>query len=391
MKEREELFIPQIESSVKASADVDRRRFLQAASIGAASLVLPSRIPGMSTQPTARNCIMLVLVGGPSHLDTFDMKPDAPSDVRGPFRPIKTNVKGIEISEIFPRTAKHADKYALLRSLHHNVSADHRSSLDMLDSGSISTDVFHPSLAAVMTRHFDIQNGILPHTNLTGTCRRLGEGFREGTSGQAAFVVPAGYTKKEVKGPRWLPAFDSNRYGTSRFGRSCYRAIELIASGGRFVTIDMFDSLVNEVTWDIHGARPFPAISSYRDVVGPMFDHAYSALLEDLSRTGLLDTTLVVATGEFGRTPQINPCGGRDHWPHCWTALFAGGGVHGGQVVGESDDIGAYVRERPTTPGDVIATIYHTLGIDYRSRYEGSDIESSPYVPEGAKPILELF
>src|SRR6187455_1085795 len=111
MKEREELFIPQIESSVKASADVDRRRFLQAASIGAASLVLPSRIPGMSTQSTARNCIMLVLVGGPSHLDTFDMKPDAPSDVRGPFRPIKTNVKGIEISEIFPRTAKHADKY----------------------------------------------------------------------------------------------------------------------------------------------------------------------------------------------------------------------------------------------------------------------------------------
>lgn len=375
MKEREQLFIPQIESSVKVSGDVGRRRFLHAASIGAASLVLPSRITGMSIPPTAKSCIMLVLVGGPSHVDTFDMKPDAPSDVRGPFRPIKTNVNGIEISEIFPLTAKHADKYALVRSLHHRGTADHSSSLATLDNVRMFGDALPCSGASS-----------LPQVDLSGI-RRLGEGSQADVSRHTSFI-PA---KLPEQVPARLTAFDSNRYGNSTFGRNCHSAIQLVASGVRLVTIDMFDNLVNEVSWDIHGSRPFPAISSYRDVIGPMFDQAYSALLEDLSRTGLLESTLVVATGEFGRTPQINPCGGRDHWPHCWTALFAGGGVRGGNVVGASDEIGAYVRERPTTPGDVLATIYHTLGISYRSTNEDSDTNLFPLVPEGAKPIHELF
>ena len=362
MKEREQLFIPQIESCVKVPGDINlrcRRRFLQAASIGAAGLALPTRVAGISLTTNVRSCILLVMVGGPSHLDTFDMKPDAPAEVRGPFRPIRTNVPGIEISEIFPRTSKHADKFALLRSLHHTGAADHTSGLELLETGRCSTDT--------------------AHARLSGTARRLGEGVRNDSSEQSPDAAKLSPTEA-VKILKSLPAFDPQRYGDTEFGRNCHRAMKMVAGGARFVTVDMFDTLINADTWDIHGSRPFSPISAYRDHVGPMFDHAYSALLEDLKRSGLLESTFVVATGEFGRTPYINPCGGRDHWPHCWTALFAGGGVRGGQVVGASDRIGAYVRERPTTPADVVSTIYHTLGI-----------AAFPLVPEGAKPILELF
>ena len=390
MKEREQLFIPQNESAVKVSGGVDRRRFLRGASIGVASLALPGRLAGMTQPANARSCILLVLVGGPSHLDTFDMKPDAPSEVRGPFRPVKTNVRGIEISEIFPRTARHAEKFALLRSLHHSGPADHTSSLELLERGTVSTNCVHPSLGGVISNNLGSEGGALACACLPGTERRLGEGAGSVNSDQSS-TSSLETLPKDSKGLKLLLAFDHLRYGDSQFGRNCYRALQLVASGVRFVTIDMFDSLVDQVSWDIHGSRPFSPISVYRDVVGPVFDHAYSALLEDLSRTGLLQTTLVVATGEFGRTPEINPCGGRDHWPHCWTALFAGGGVRGGQVIGESDRIGAYIRERPATPGDVMATIYDTVGIDYRSKLKTGEIEYLPIVPDGAKPILELF
>ncbi len=118
----------------------------------------------------------------------------------------------------------------------------------------------------------------------------------------------------------------------------------------RFVTVNMFETVFNEITWDIHGSAPFSPIEAYRDLLGPMFDNAYTALLEDLTSRGLLDTTMVLAMGEFGRTPKINPAGGRDHWPQCWTMSIAGGGVKGGQVVGSSDEIGAYRRIAPSRP-----------------------------------------
>jgi uncharacterized protein (DUF1501 family) len=121
-----------------------------------------------------------------------------------------------------------------------------------------------------------------------------------------------------------------------------------------------------------------------------MFDHAYSTLLEDLSARGMLEDTLVVAMGEFGRTPKLNPAGGRDHWPHCWTVLFAGGGVRGGQVVGASDASGAYPRERPVTPPEVVATVYRSLGVDLRTALEGP-AGPVPVVEPGVQPIRELF
>ncbi len=142
-----------------------------------------------------------------------------------------------------------------------------------------------------------------------------------------------------------------DRYGRTRFGQSCLLARRLIERGVRFVTVNMFETVFNEITWDIHGSAPFSPIECYKNEVGPNFDNAYTALLEDLSRRGMLETTMVLAFGEFGRTPKINPAGGRDHHPACWTVLFAGGPIQGGRVVGASDEIGYAPKDRPVTTG----------------------------------------
>jgi uncharacterized protein (DUF1501 family) len=128
-----------------------------------------------------------------------------------------------------------------------------------------------------------------------------------------------------------------------------------------------------------------------KDIVAPMYDQAVSALLDDLVQRGLLDSTLVCQLAEFGRTPKINPAGGRDHWPQCWTSLFAGGGVQGGRVVGKSDEIGAYPAERPVDPGEIIATIYKSLGIDLETKLPGPQSRPFPVVDYGIHPIDELF
>ena len=138
----------------------------------------------------------------------------------------------------------------------------------------------------------------------------------------------------------------------------------------------MFDTVFNEVTWDCHadGGSLAASLDDYRDTLCPRFDRAYTALLEDLSQRGLLESTLVLAVGEFGRTPYLNPRGGRDHWPGCWTALLAGAGVDGGQVVGASDPLGAEPADRPVTPADLAATVYHALGHDPQTRLPGQDL-----------------
>lgn len=272
----------------------------------------------LSAHQEKRNCIVLVLTGGPSHLDTWDMKPDAPSEIRGPFRPIRTNVPGIEISEIFPRMAKHADKYALIRSVYSDaVPHSHEDGLRAIDA---ATEGF---------------------VTLPGPI-----GFMGGTA-----------------------ACEPVRSSLC-FSENCVRARQLVESGVRFVRVNMFDTVFHRATWDSHGARPFSMIRDYKDSVGPAFDLAYSTLLEDLSQRGLLETTMVVAMGEFGRTPRINPSGGRDHWTKCWTVLMAGGGIQGGQIYGSSDAIGAEPKENPVN----VARILATMGMR-----------------NGAEPIRELF
>ena len=153
----------------------------------------------------------------------------------------------------------------------------------------------------------------------------------------------------------------------------------------------MFETVFDEITWDIHGSKPFSPISCYRDQVGPMFDMAYSSLLEDLSQRGLLKTTMVVGTGEFGRTPKVNPAGGRDHWPQCWSMLAAGGPWKGGQVIGASDDIGGYPKDTPVTPAMLAATVYQGLGIDLETELPGPQGRPIPLVDRGSEPIKQLW
>src|SRR5262245_31314828 len=182
-----------------------------------------------------------------------------------------------------------------------------------------------------------------------------------------------------------------DRYGRTRFGQCCLLARRLIERGVRFVTVNMFETVFDEITWDIHGSKPFTDIAEMSRLVAPNFDRAYSALLEDLTERGLLANTVVTAMGEFGRTPKINPAGGRDHHPGVWSILMGGGPIKGGRVVGESDALGYAPKTRPTTSADVAATIYRALGLDVEKELPGPQGRPIPLVDYGVKAIKELF
>jgi uncharacterized protein (DUF1501 family) len=165
----------------------------------------------------------------------------------------------------------------------------------------------------------------------------------------------------------------------------------LIEAGVRFVTVNTFLTVFNELSWDIHGSAPFISVAQMRHEVAPMYDQAYSALIEDLVRRGMLENTLVCNLAEFGRTPRMNPAGGRDHWPQCWTVYFAGGGVQGGRVVGRSDAIGGVPAERPVEPSEVVATIFHSLGLNTETHLPGPQGRPYPLIDYGKHPIKELI
>lgn len=374
-----------------------------------------------------RSCILLMLVGGPSQLDTWDMKPSAPAEIRGPYKPIRTNVSGIEISEIFPRMARHADKYAILRGMYHTAAAVHDTGHQLMQTGRLfQAGMEHPHMGCVAGMVKGARAGAPPHVVLPhpigNTGGSLPHGQDAGYLGKAfdPFLLTGDPASPDFRAPHLPPttylaslrseahaasshqareAFELHRepeavrqkYGMNRFGQSCLLARRLVESGVRFVTVNMFETVFDEITWDIHGSSPFSPMSCYRDHVGPMFDMAYSALLQELSERGLLGNTMVVAGGEFGRTPKINPSGGRDHWPQVWSMLMAGGGVRGGQVIGSSDAHGAAPKDRPTTPAEVAATIYHSLGIPLDTELPVAEGQTLPVVDRGVQPIHQLF
>ncbi|MEZ5402930.1 MAG: DUF1501 domain-containing protein [Bryobacteraceae bacterium] len=441
-----------------------RRDFLHAGSIPALGLSLAQmfglRAAGaVDTRASEKNCILLMLVGGPSQLDTWDMKPDAPVEIRGPFKPIKTNVSGIEISENFPRMAKHADKYAIVRSVYHTAAAVHDTGHQMMQTGRLfQGGVEHPHFGCVLGKLKGPKGDVPPHVLLPRPIGNTGGNMPHGQSagylGKSydPFVLNADPADPNFRVPDMLPpdyltalrverrrnwremvdravskfetsqearlldstfhqaytlmssekaraAFELHRepqavrekYGLNRFGQSCLLARRLVEAGVRFVTINMFETVFDEITWDIHGSKPFSPISCYADLVGPMFDMGYSALLEDLQDRRLLDNTMIAGVGEFGRTPKVNPAGGRDHWPQCWSILMAGGGIKGGQVVGSSDETGGYPKDSPVTPAMVAATIYRGLGIDLETELPGAQGRPIPLVDRGVEPIHPLF
>jgi hypothetical protein len=441
---------------------LSRRDFLHAGSLATLGLSLPAYLRAKEEQGVKDNdvnCIMLFLLGGPSQLDTWDLKPNAPEEVRGPFMPIKTNVPGLEISEIFPKMAKHADKFSLVRSVFHTASAVHDTGHQMMQTGRLFTGgVEHPHAGCVLG-YLRGGRGELPaHVVLPRPMGRTGGNLPHGQSAGYLgkqfdpFVLNADPSTPDFKVPDLLPpdyisetraerrqklrdAIDGeldkfetsaaakqlddsfhqayrlmssprardafaiekesaqvrDRYGRTRFGQCCLMARRLIEAGVRFVTVNMFETVFDEITWDIHGSRPFTDIQEMSKLVAPNFDQAYSALLEDLTERGLLGKTMVLGMGEFGRTPKINPAGGRDHHPGVWTIVMGGGPLKGGRIVGESDELGYIPKTRPVTPGEVAATIFKGLGLDPHKELPGPQGRPIPLADFNLKPIEELF
>jgi hypothetical protein len=334
-----------------------------------------------------------MLVGGPSQLDTWDLKPDAPSTVRGPFRPIRTNIPGIDICEHFPRMAAMAHRYALIRSVHHREAPIHETGQQLMQTGRLfSTSRQFPHYGSALAHLRGARSAnVPPFVVLPGPIGNTGVTVSHGQT--------AGYLGQECEPVFWpeqaalagAASSDLGHYGATQFGRDCLLARQLIESGVRFVTVNMFTTVFNEITWDCHADHGSLAttLDDYKTTLCPAFDMAYAALLEDLDERGMLETTLVMAMGEFGRTPILNPRGGRDHWPGCWTVLFAGAGVRGGQVIGSSDKTGSEPKDYPVTPAQIAASVYAGLGIDARTTLPSPDGQLLPLVQ--AEPIHGLF
>lgn len=402
-------------ASVPSCDGVTRRDFLQVGSLGAIGLTLTetqARANSASHAAAADNraCIMIFNLGAPSHLDLFDMKPDAPAEIRGPFRPIKTKVAGLHLSELLPLHAEIADKFSLVRSCYHPAPVVHDTGHQLMQTGRLFSNGIHAPHVGCALAYLKGQRHDLPaHVVLPGPMGFTGANLLHGQDAGflgAAYdpcVMPTNSSQSNLidifSSPKAREALDlsketdqvRDRYGRHRFGQSCLRARRLIEAGVRFVTLNTFLTVFDELSWDIHGSAPFSTIEEMKNHIAPIYDQGYSALITDLSERGMLDKTLVCNLAEFGRTPRINQHGGRDHWTQCWTVYFAGGGVQGGRVIGRSDAIGATPVERPVEPAEVLATIYHSLGVNLDAQLPGPSGSFTPLVDAGTQPILELF
>lgn len=398
-------------SSRQANSGVSRRDFLRVGGLSVVSLSVAEKAAQARQQASVgrRSCILLLMTGGPSQLETFDPKPAAPAEIRGPLRAISTSVPGVRLSESLPRLSARAESFAILRSLTHDAVPIHETGLQLLQTGRLARGcVQHPAFGSVVARFLGPRDGIAPYVVLPRPLGNTGVNAYRGQ--QAGFLGPDfdPLTAPDADGNRPGQTVDSSgflpadllrdepeavklAYGKSRFGGLCLGARKLVECGVRCVTVNLFDTLTGQTTWDCHGrSSPAPSdLYDYRDRLGPEFDRAVATLLDDLRERGLLEETLVIAAGEFGRTPRINEHGGRDHWPGVWSAIVAGGGVEGGRVIGASDPHGTAPAERPIAPGELIATIYDRLGVDPALIL--CDQADSEWPLTDHRPIDELF
>jgi hypothetical protein len=408
-------------------------------------------LPQPAASPAARikACIFIFYYGGPSHLETFDPKPDTPAEVRGEYRTIATAVPGVRVCEYLPRTARLMNRLALVRALHHPMRNHNAAAAETLtgrvpaggDKELLADDPRGlPTLGSAVSYALGSRAGVLPYVALPYTLYNVVQlpGQTPGLLGGvydrfqvdsnpsapnfriAAFegagdlgnrvallrrldrsVLPGPAARAETYRDRALqllaspevrrlfdlsqePARLRDRYGRHRLGQSLLLARRLVEGGVHFVAA--YDGRTNgqNANWDSHEKL----FARHRQLIPPS-DQAFAALVEDLETRGLLDTTLVVAMGEFGRTPKVNRNGGRDHWPDCYTAVLAGGGVCGGSVYGASDRIGAYPAADPVSPGDMAATIFWRFGID--PDREVRDQTGRPFKLADGQPIRKLF
>lgn len=439
-----------------------RRRFLAAAGYGTVAAAL-NQTPLSASTPAARSpirsCILLMLYGGPSHIDTWDMKPQAPVEIRGEYQPVSTSVPGRVVCEHLPQCARILDRLMIVRSMHHDM-ANHNSAmyqalvgrqpkidLDVLganrseDFPSFGSALSYLTEAGQLTQPPDsLTNIALPHVmhnvvDLPGQ----NAGFLGGRHdplqithdpSHPAFNVPnlrlpAGVTERRLAGRLHLlqqlqhrfsatdpdsvdtyhqrahdllhsaalqkafriqeePDAVRDRYGRNKLGQSLLLARKLVEADVRFINVN--DKVYNgqNANWDSH-STVFPR---HRELLPP-FDQGFAALIADLEERGLLESTLVIAMGEFGRTPRVNAAAGRDHWPDCYSVVLAGGGVKAGETYGASDRTGAYPLSDAMTPGDLAATIFWRFGVD--SQHEIRDTLGRPFPVASGHPVPTLF
>ena len=432
--------------NVALKHQTNRRDFLRLGAVSAVGLTLPALLEAQQApranpaEARARAVILVYLGGGLSHHDSFDLKPDAPEEIRGIYSPIATSVPGTQVGELLPQMARLMHKVALIRSGSHN-NDHHETATNWALSGRFGSPFGdYPAIGAVVAHQLGFRGALPPYVSIPrnpsftwelGKSAWLGgryESFRAGDPNQANYQVPdiapaVGFNVQADQRRRsLLQAMDTladqiqgndqiqtygefqrraadilvsanarnafvmeqesdrtrDRYGRTTFGQSALLARRLIERDVRFVT-------VNYGGWD-HHAQIWNGLNRKL----PEFDQGFSALIEDLDARGLLATTLVVAMGEFGRTPQINRDTGRDHWGPAGSLLFAGAGVRGGLVVGQTDRRGAFVTRRPVAPADVAYTIYDAVGVDptrWLMHPEGRPIE----ILDRGEPVRELF
>jgi hypothetical protein len=421
---------------------LDRRCLLKIGTLGLLGLnALEAGAAAKSRRARAKAVIFLHQFGGPSHVDTFDMKPNAPAEVRGEYRPIRTTAAGIQICDRLPRTAGVMDRVTLVRSLRHEMknhnSAGYysltgmapptddqrlRDSRELFPAYGSVVDRFAPGPAGTPTfvayPHVISDGSITPgqHASFLGqtydpfliTLDPNSVDFRLPELSLPANLNPQRLENRRavmdlidrstrvlevsarargmqahyqravslLTSPSFRRAFDlsreaarvRDRYGRTTYGQGCLLARRLVEAGVKFVTVYFAATIggqsVGKGGWDTHGFNNKPMYPVLNNYLAPITDQTLPTLLEDLDSRGLLEDTLVLWMGEFGRSPRINKMAGRDHWPQCYTALLAGGGVKRGFVHGSSDRLGAHPATNPVRPEDISATMYHLLGMD---------------------------
>lgn len=435
-----------------------RRGMLKAGLAGMAGLSFPELLRARAANPKAdgnKSVILLWMCGGPSHIDTWDPKPEAPSEIRGPFSTIPTKLPGVRLSEHYPKQAAMMDKLTLIRSMVCKGSSHQPN--QVMQTGNLgaaprtkSNGYMWPAMGSLVSRDHGPNDPLMPpyvalnmqHSSHIAWGGYLGKQYDPFTTGKrsANFKLPAGLTMDRLKSRQTLhqqmdrlragidlsgsmegldhfgqqafelvaggkaqAAFDLSkespktieRYGDHEWCQQVLLARRLVEAGSSFVTVDLSKHPASG-TWDTHGipGGVYGGITKGLKPLMPVFDQFFTVLVTDLEERGLLDDTLVIAMGEFGRTPQIGTqksLDGRNHWPVVMSMMMAGGGFNHGQVIGATEWDAGDVKERPVTPFDLAATIYHHFGIPLDTTY--TDFTGRPHyaVQEGGKPIAELI
>jgi uncharacterized protein (DUF1501 family) len=362
--------------SVSVRRPVSRRGFLAAGSVSVVGLSAAERAARLKAQlgRSSRTVVCVIMNGGASQLETFDPKPEAPREIRGSYRAIDTAVPGMQLCDLLPRLAQRAKSFSLIRSLYHNSAPIHETGLQFLQAGALANRLEQPLAFGAQLQRTTSTSGSFPVPAYVVTPNRFAVSARSpysGDGGDPAIVddglirtaAEGEVTRAFPKGFEDQPYAIQDSYGRTHFGKRMWAARQLVEHGATWITVNLFDRLDGQATWDAHGAASAPAtLADYGHTLCPQFDRAMSAFIDDLITTGLWHDVMVVCTGEMGRTPKINRKGGRDHWVRCWSALIAGGGIPGGTVIGQSDSQAAEPVDRPIHVRDLAAAAFASAG-----------------------------